>query len=213
MTPYYDHDGITIYHGDCMDVLRDVRVQAIVTDPPFGTGWVRGYGAMGEFMCDRTRPSWDVFSLAWIDAARPVEWIAFAPNSRTADMARIASSRVYWRKTNPRPNGPPLEPVFMWPMRVPNGIEWVGYNGDTTHHPCEKPVELMTWLLGFVSCDSVVDPFMGSGSTLVAAKRAGVRAIGIEIDERYCEIAAKRLAQGVLPLCVSDHADTAYRLR
>ena len=201
MTPYYEQDGIAIYHGDCLDVLRRMTVWSILTDPPYGTGWVRGGGSVGEFNASHQQPAWDVFSLEWLSVSRPAEWIAFAPNSRAVDMRKVASSEVSWRKTNPRPNAPATEPIFLSPMRVPAGIEWVGYNGDTPHHPCEKPVDLMTWLLGFLRPDRpVVDPFMGSGSTLVAAKRAGRRAIGIEINERYCEIATRRLAQGVLPL-------------
>lgn len=72
----------------------------------------------------------------------------------------------------------------------------------SSEHPCPKPEEFMRWLVGRVSLpgQTVLDPFMGSGSTLRAAKDLGRRAIGIEIEERYCEIAVKRLAQGVLPL-------------
>jgi hypothetical protein len=67
-------------------------------------------------------------------------------------------------------------------------------------HPTQKPVAVMQWCLGFVSGETILDPFMGSGTTLVACKRLGRLCVGIEIEERYCEIAAKRLAQGALPL-------------
>jgi len=70
-------------------------------------------------------------------------------------------------------------------------------NFGIRHHPTEKPVELMTTLLQKCPLGVVVDPFMGSGSTLRAAKDLGCRSIGIEFEERYCEIAAKRLAQEV----------------
>jgi site-specific DNA-methyltransferase (adenine-specific) len=67
------------------------------------------------------------------------------------------------------------------------------------HHPTQKPIDLMSWCVGLLNDPKVVcDPYMGSGTTLVAAKRRGCTAIGIELEERYCEIAAKRLAQGVL---------------
>jgi DNA modification methylase len=94
-----------------------------------------------------------------------------------------------------------IEPIFLWPIFLPAGIEWVGYNGDTPDHPCQKPEALLLWLLHFCAPQYLVcDPFMGSGTTLVAAKRLGRQAIGIDIDERYCEIAATRLSQGVLTL-------------
>ena len=66
------------------------------------------------------------------------------------------------------------------------------------HHPTQKPISLMEWCVQFAPDGTVLDPFMGAGSTLLGARLAGRRAIGIELDERYCEIAANRLAQGVL---------------
>jgi adenine-specific DNA-methyltransferase len=70
------------------------------------------------------------------------------------------------------------------------------------NHPAQKPEALMGQIVGISSRhgDLILDPFMGSGTTLVSAKRYGRRAIGIELEEKYCEIAAKRLAQGALPM-------------
>jgi hypothetical protein len=89
--------------------------------------------------------------------------------------------------------------------------EFVAYNGDTPYHPCEKPIELMLSLLRMTT-GTVIDPFMGSGTTLVAAKQLGRKAIGIEIEERYCEIAVKRLAQEVLPLSAQEPEPTQQAL-
>ena len=84
---------------------------------------------------------------------------------------------------------------FMW-----SGAFREDERGDN-FHPTQKPVALMRWCLSLPGLPSgtVLDPFMGSGPTLIAAALEGRRAIGIEIEERYCEIAAKRLSQGVLP--------------
>jgi site-specific DNA-methyltransferase (adenine-specific) len=202
---YYEENGIDIYHGDYRDVIPPLRlaghihVDAIVTDQPFGTGWVRGGKSVGVFEAQHEKPAWDVFSLEWRDLLPVKFWATFCPNSQAQAMSAWATARVSWRKTNPRPNGPETEPIFMSPIFLPEGLEWTGYNGDTPNHPCEKPVELMQWLLGF--CDptwSILDPFMGSGTTLRAAKNLGRKAIGVELEERYCEIAANRLRQEVL---------------
>jgi len=112
-------------------------------------------------------------------------------------LAEIAGDLWTYRKTNPRPNGPACEPIGVWPFS--DLREFVAYNGDTPNHPCEKPLDLMLALLGRTH-GTILDPFMGSGTTLVAAKQLGRQAIGIEIEERYCEIAVKRLSQEVLPL-------------
>ena len=84
--------------------------------------------------------------------------------------------------------------------------KWLGYmrasEGTEFYHPTQKPVALIKWILSDKRFPTgvILDPYMGSGSTLVAAKEYGRHAIGIEIEERYCEIAAKRLAQEVLPM-------------
>jgi DNA modification methylase len=73
-------------------------------------------------------------------------------------------------------------------------------NGERVGHPTQKPLRVMLWTLSRLPGGDVLDPFCGSGTTLVAAKNAGRKAIGIEVDERYCEMAAKRLSQEVLPM-------------
>jgi site-specific DNA-methyltransferase (adenine-specific) len=201
MQPYYDHAGIVIYHGDCREVLptlrRSRRPLAYVTDMPYGTGWVRGGGRVGEFVAKHERPSWDVFSLDWLPGDSDM-FALMGPASREADLRALPDAGiVWWRKTNPRPNGPAREPIAIRPATTIEH-EFSCYNGDTPSHPCQKPLELMVWLIHFMPTSSViVDPFMGSGTTLVAAKNLGRRAIGIEIEEHYCEIAARRLSQEV----------------
>ena len=86
------------------------------------------------------------------------------------------------------------------PTRVFRFAQCEQANEGPKSHPTQKPLNLMLWCLKWVTAQTILDPFMGSGTTLVAAKNIGRKAIGIEIEERYCEIAAQRLSQEVLPL-------------
>lgn len=206
MKPYYEGDGITLYHGDCRDVLPTIlEPVAVVTDQPYGTGWVKGGGAVGVFNARHEREAWDVWDMAWVALVPdPRAFAVFGPYSRAADLRAALptpSRNVWWRKTNPRPNGPDREPICICPANLPDGLEFAAYNGDTPLHPNQKPLALMLWVLGFVPPDlPVLDPFSGSGTTLRAAKDLGRRAIGIEANERHCETIASRLSQSVLDL-------------
>ena len=225
MKPYYQDEAATIYHGDCRDVLPTVGpVDLVLTDPPYGIGYqhsghVRGdAAAIGMTKAANRRGSPPVIG---DDVAfDPYPWLAF-PNvilwgadhfyHRLPDHGRWLA----WNKLGD------LEPwdtfcdvEFAWhskdaPARIFSML-WKGLacdkrgeNNGLREHPMQKPVRLMRWCIeqsGAAVDSLILDPFMGSGTTLRAAKDLGRKAIGIEIEEKYCEIAAKRMAQAVLPL-------------
>lgn len=206
MTPYYERGGITIWHGDCREVLPGLAdADAVVTDPPYGSGRHRDDRKRGErtpVKGSHIYDSWDVFSTDWLTLVDGIPLAAFTSHANLARLIQALPSTAkvaYWRKSNPMPISPATEPIVVRGISVPAGAEWCGYNGPTPEHPTQKPLALMVWILGFLGQrELILDPFMGSGTTLRAAKDLGRRAIGIELEERYCEIAAKRLEQEVL---------------
>lgn len=206
--PFYCDDLVTIYNGDAFALLPLLAEstpwrRALVTDPPFGSGWSRNNGGgVGEFIGEHVQPAWDVFSLEYLHLCQPSAFAIFSTLKRAPEVFdAIGGAVVHWRKTNPRPNGPDRDAITISPARLPAGIEFRAYNGDTPLHPCQKPVDLMTWVLGFIDPSFVVvDPFAGSGATLEAAKNLGRRAIGIELNATYCEAAADRCRQLSLSL-------------
>ncbi len=203
---HYKDEHVTLLYGNCWSLLPGITGDvAVVTDQPYGTGWVKGGGAVGVFVASHERQDWDVWDPTWIKLiASPVAGAVFGPYSRRDDLRRdmpTPNRNVWWRKTNPRPNGPDREPICVWPAHLPDGVEYSAYNGDTPLHPNQKPLELMLWVLQFVPPRlTVLDPFAGSGTTLVAAKMLGRHAIGIEQNEAHCATAAARLSQSVLDL-------------
>jgi len=205
MKPYYDEDGITIYHGDCRDVLPNITADVAITDPPYNVGI-----NYGEANHDQ-RADYEEWCWSWFNFLPQVR--AISPGiANVAVWCRIAEPPfwiVAWHKPAAMGRGPMgfnnWEPVLIWGK--PRGSILVDVvlapivpDTSLNGHPAPKP---LAWAAGLVTRlvapgDVVVDPFVGSGTTLVAAAQAGHRAIGIEIEERYCEIAVQRLAQGVL---------------
>ena len=229
MKPYYDHGGITLYHGDCQEILRSQdceerfeEAMVMVTDPPYGIAWSKGLSATRSsrahsgILNDHDTSVRDTALLLWDALGLPslVFGSLYAPyplNVRhiliweKPNDAGVFGSRMGYRRD--------VEAIFLrgpWPHRfaqrgsvVRSKISNAGGSNSPagrTGHPHAKPVDLLCNLLLFAPTGVVVDPFMGSGSTLIAAKNLGRRAIGIEIEERYCEIAANRLSQEVLGL-------------
>lgn len=223
--PYYDAGGVTIYHGRAEDVLPTLApVDVVCTDPPYGTGgWRRlaagqGRDPGGSLVAE----AWDDGAVDWIALAQPRAVLTFWPPARTlplllaADRLGLTKHRcLYMHKLDPKPmvggrTGWSVEPIWVLSREgfvLHGGTDWLDVSTprlhrdrDATGHPYQKPIEAMTWLLGKVGAARIVDPFAGSGTTLVAARMLGIPAVGVEQDEAYCEIAARRLAQDVLPL-------------
>lgn len=217
--PLYDHAGITIYHGDCLEILPLLGpVDALVTDPPFGIGWSRAtwadeteaYPDMMRWLVDeaaRCVPAgWCFVFQAMPNVGRFHEWFP--------DGWRIFAACKNFAQVRPTGVWHSWDPVVFWrsgPNSGPNSGHVnrdyfvgnvAGVFRERAEHPCPRPIDTMRHIAGLAAPEggTILDPFMGSGTTLRAAKDMGRRAIGIELDERYCEIAIRRMAQEVLPL-------------
>lgn len=215
MKPYYDEDGITIYHGNCREIAPTLDYGAVVSDPPYGMDYdTNGKRfTLGGRCLPRVHGDATVFD--------PVQWLTkwcvlwgfnHFPTSLPSGGALV------WLKRSDAAFGQFLSDAeIAWNA---NGQGVYCYRdirftiAEAREHPTEKPVGLMKWSIeksGAPREAVLLDPFMGSGSTLRAAKDMGLRAIGIEIEERYCEIAAKRLSQRVLDYHDGEHAETRSR--
>ena len=214
MKPYYSDDLVTIYHADCRDWFdqpwRDAT-DVVVTDPPYGMSYRHGFRKGGQAMGNdgvTIVGDDEPFDPSPILALRlpTVLWGANHYASRLPD----ARGWLVWDKRDG--DGPTdqsdaemawtnvLSVVRVYSARWRGALRTGREQRDGRVHINQKPVALMAWVLGFMPSGVVLDPFMGSGSTLVAAKELGRRAIGIEIEERYCEQAALRCSQEVLGL-------------
>ena len=215
MNPYYEDDLVTLYHGDCLEITEWLAADVLITDPPYGTESAIGYGrrATGgiKLTADGRTPDKGVTiandgSTEYRDAALAL-WggkpaLLFG-SPRLPDPPMAVVDRLVWNKTRPGMNGGPWrylhESIYATAgfVRVNNSAfsiftAWP----DQVDHIHAKPQEVMRPLVASAPPgSSIADPFTGSGSTLVAAKALGRKAIGVELEERYCEIAARRLAQ------------------
>jgi site-specific DNA-methyltransferase (adenine-specific) len=211
-TPYYDDGTCRIYHGDCREVdAWDIASGVLVTDPPYGMSYVSNfsrYGSTDPIIGDEGPLLRDEILARWGDRPALVfgTWRVSRPNG--------VRELIVWDKGETPgmgdlslPWGPAHEEIYVLGSgfkgkRRPNVIRCPTIPAGSYSrpaHPTPKPLSLMTGLVTYCPPGAeVVDPFMGSGTTLRAAKDCGRRAIGVEVDERYCEIAAKRLAQEVL---------------
>lgn len=209
--PYYDEDGITIYHGDCREILPYLpKVDLVLTDPPYGIAYDASHSKYRNGI-DYGAASWDIepFDPAPI-LALDLPSIIWGGNCFSSRLPDAKSWAVWVKIVRQDADIRQSDCEMAWTnclgrSRVFTHL-WIGAYRDSesgipNEHPTQKPVELMKWCAQISRVDgTILDPFMGSGTTLRAAKDLGRKAIGIEIEEKYCEIAVRRLAQTVLPL-------------
>ena len=219
MEPYWSDDLVTLYLGACREVTDWLAADVLVTDPPYGIGWSKGdWGATSPrhdgIAGDRDTGTRDAALTAWgpdrpalvfgsLRAAYPAGWKRMLVFHKPILNTGLFGNRLPWMAN--------WEPVFVlgaWPDQTPTLDAVVstgaptagGYSGYATRyrHPHAKPVDVMETLIAACPAGIIADPFAGSGSTLVAARNLGRHAVGVELDERYCETAARRLSQMVL---------------
>ena len=208
--PYYEEDGIIIYHADCRDILPHLpKVDITLTDPPYGMNFQSNHRRQKHMPIagDGALPL-DLIEMA-IAAASSAAFV-FCRWDNLRDMPP-PKSVIAWVKNNWSMGDLKHEYGRQWEaccFYAKEGHQFIERPADVIReprtgnnlHPTEKPVQLIKKLFKPNVGDTILDPFMGSGTTLVAAKQLGRKAIGIEMEEKYCEIAVQRLRQGVLAL-------------
>lgn len=219
MKPYYEHAGIQIYLGDCREILPMLpKCDFLLTDPPFGLdlGVANNQASDSSHLHKRAyllySDTYENFiglivprlneAMAAVPRAAIFTGPHFHEQAKPCAIGGIwhpaATGRTPWGSKNFLPvlfyGTPPLAG-----RHRPTVIR-SNESCDDVAHPCPKPIAWLRWLisLGSIEGETILDPFMGSGAVLTAAKELRRRAIGIEIEEKYCEIAAKRLSQEVL---------------
>lgn len=224
MTPYYNQEGIAIYHGDCREVLPCLAetFDLLLTDPPYGVNLGKHSsatdGRTDQVLAKKGYLSYEDTSENYIAIVLPALLEAMAMSTRS--IIFVADQYVH-RFPEPAAIG-----GFFFPAGIGRN-KWgfsscalalmygpgcqvnlgakatmipVNETSEKNGHPCPKPEKAWGHFvrLGSKEGDTILDPFVGSGTTLVCAKKNRRKAVGIEIEERYCEIAAKRLTQRVI---------------
>jgi DNA modification methylase len=217
-TPYYSDESVTLYHGDCLEITAWLDADVLVTDPPYGRAWKQGdtrsvYGWASDrhdgIANDGTTAVRDAALAAW--ESRPA--IVFGDLLLTPPTG-TKHALIYDKGNDAGFTGAVggyrrnVEGVYLLGNHgiglggrsavIRTSVSAGGNLARTTGHPHTKPLDVMCQIIAAAPTGTVADPFAGSGSTLVAAKQLGRKAIGVELEERYCEVIAKRLAQGVL---------------
>ena len=211
MKPYYQDEAVTIYCGDCREIVPQLpRFDLLLTDPPYGIGRDGSKASTGSHGGRKA------YEFKGWDDERPERWLLEMLRAKT-------DHQIIWGGNYFVDALTPSMKWLVWDkgQRIDQSdgeLAWTSLEGalriltlnraelqrDGAVHPAQKPEAVMRWaLMQAPEARTVLDPFMGSGTTLVACKRLHRTAVGIEQDEQYCEIAAKRLAQGALPLDIT----------
>jgi site-specific DNA-methyltransferase (adenine-specific) len=195
MKPYYEDSSVQIYHGDCREIVPDLPPSDLtLSDPPYPNNaghFDSAVDSARDFLRTYECQHWMIF---WDEMERPPVPLP------------LVAIHIWHRNNSNRPDN--YEPIYEFhidnikrPSRVlPYCVIAVGMTGlpeAALGHPTQKNVKLLQRLIHLSEAQTILDPFMGVGTTLRAAKDIGRKSIGIEIEERYCEISARRMAQEV----------------
>lgn len=218
LKPYYQDKTITIYHGDCREIVPQLgKFDLLLTDPPYGIGEAAGKNASRgkrlAYIRDYGNDSWDnepiAADLIGICMSASHWHIIFGGNYYALP---ASSCWLVWDKDNGASDFADCELAwtnfktavrkfkFRWNGMIQENMK----EKEVRFHPTQKPTRLLQWCIEHADraskqkIETILDPFMGSGTTLRAAKDLGRKAVGIEREEKYCEIAAKRMSQEVL---------------
>jgi len=220
MKPYYEADGITLYHGDCREVTAWLEADVLVADPPYGRAWKQGRLKAAHQADDSHFGIANDLDVSTRDDALRMwgkrQAVMFG-DLMLAPPAGNVQTLVFRKPPNAGTRGAmggfrrDVEAIYLigpWPTGLGGRTSIVATSSRSQGnpssvqgrhgHPHAKPDDVMQTLISACPPGTVADPFAGSGSTLVAAKLQGRKAIGVEIEERYAEICARRLDQGVL---------------
>ena len=208
--PYFCDDAVLIYHADCRDILPKMpKVDLVLTDPPYGIDYNSGWdGSLPRSIVgDENTALRDWLLDTWHGPALVFGTWKVAPPLQTRQILIWDTMGALGMGALDLPWKPSHQQIYV----IGKGFSGYRSTDVLRFHPCqatawrgrlhphEKPIALIKELLTKApDAQTILDPFMGSGTTLRAAKDLGRFAVGIEIEEKYCEIAAKRMAQGVL---------------
>lgn len=201
--PYYQDSHITLYHGDCREIAPTLgRFDLLLTDPPYGIGddggrfrdrIGGGHRVLPKMGWDNETPDKELFALILQSADIQIIW----GGNYFTDKLPVSRGWLYWHKFM---GGDFSDGELAWTNRDAV-LKSFGYCNKLPgkEHPTQKPIGLLTWCIALSGKPKTIfDPFAGSGTTGRAAKDLGLQCTMIEREERYCEIAAKRMAQEVL---------------
>ena len=199
------NENITLYHGDCRDIVPDVVFDSVVTDPPYGMSYVSNHRTtkyepivnddttdLLRYACDIKAPHSNYVFCRWdnlYDVPKPTSFITWVKNNHSmGDLkhshARKTETLLFYSGAN-----------HFFPTKRPTDV--VNHaRTQNKNHPTEKPIELMEEILGWTD-GVVLDPFMGSGATAVAAAKLGRKFIGVELNRGFFDIAVRRVREAL----------------
>ena len=205
---YYQDDAVYIIHGDCREILPlipDKSIDLVLTDPPYGIGQDGGHLRARKWQnvkvlprlshWDNQRPEKNIFDHLLRISINQIIW----GGNYFTDYLPVSRGWLYWQKLM---GGDFSDGELAWSNRDGVLKEYTKCpKGQNNNHPTQKPSAVISWCLSFYpEVQLILDPFLGSGTTAYCAKKLNRKCIGIEIEEKYCEIAAKRCSQSVMRL-------------